>query len=91
MRLLGLGSASTPRLHSRCHRQLTQPDDSTIPCAEDDATWACTTGRPDAVPADWAQTSYDGRLVGAAARTLSATARDLGTTLQARHIPRPAC
>ena len=76
----GLRGASTHAYTVDANGQPTQPDDSTI-LVEDDATWAYHWST-DAVPADWAQTSYDDSSWSRGTAPIGYGAADLGTTLK---------
>ena len=76
----GLRGASTHAYTVDANGQPTQPDDSTV-LVEDDATWAYHWST-DAVPADWAQTSYDDSSWSRGTAPIGYGAADLGTTLK---------
>ena len=76
----GLRGASTHAYTVDANGQPTQPDDSTI-LVEDDATWAYHWST-DAVPADWAQTSYDDSSWSRGTAPIGYGVADLGTTLK---------
>ena len=76
----GLRGASTHAYTVDANGQPTQPDDSTV-LVEDDATWAYHWST-DAVPADWAQTSYDDSSWSRGSAPIGYGVADLGTTLK---------
>ena len=76
----GMRGASTHAYTVDANGQPTQPDDSTV-LVEDDATWAYHWST-DAVPADWAQTSYDDSSWSRGSAPIGYGVADLGTTLK---------